>query len=351
MIASIEQGNSFPMSTDQASQCPACRSQNTRTILNVTAKQSAQHFVIEEGDKERNRKLTRHIEELWGGDHCVVRECQKCGFGFASPFAAGDAMFYNLAVPFVKYPENRWEFKRTVAELAHANTSGKTCLDVGAGFGFFLDKISERYFSPSEITAIEYNEISLRRLRAKGYNALDKDVMSDYFKNLESCFDYVFLFHIIEHLDRIDQVFERLHCIMRPNGSVFIAVPNPHRTALQEASGSLLDMPPNHIGRWTIPAFEAVSSRHGFAVDGAELEPFSIGAFILDDLANSYVRRTQNSETIANRIRSLPRSKARKFVEAVMAAGTVPHRIPTWIGAMKRRDELGSSLWVKLNRF
>src|SRR6185503_16100722 len=94
--------------------CPACLSTVTRPVFSVNAEESAQLQVIREGPyRERHDALVRLIRKKWKGDHCEIRSCRDCGFGFASPFVAGDAEFYNLAYPTVRYPKKKWEFSKT----------------------------------------------------------------------------------------------------------------------------------------------------------------------------------------------------------------------------------------------
>jgi hypothetical protein len=72
--------------------------------LEVTADQASRNFVNPRQYPVRFRKLKLHLSQLWGRDSCDIRKCADCGFGFADPFVAGGAEFYNLAAPHPSYP-------------------------------------------------------------------------------------------------------------------------------------------------------------------------------------------------------------------------------------------------------
>ena len=90
-------------------------------------------------------------------------------------YVSGDATFYNLAYERSSYPNERWEFERTVRELFSINFRAERVLEAGAGFGFFLDKIVDIYVPIIlGITALEYSDEAIKTLRRKGYFALQE---------------------------------------------------------------------------------------------------------------------------------------------------------------------------------
>ncbi|GLH77411.1 hypothetical protein SSBR45G_23190 [Bradyrhizobium sp. SSBR45G] len=329
--------------------CPACSGHRTAARFVVSAEQAAQHFVQQQEHPDINRKLRSHIEELWGGRSCQIRACESCGFGFSWPFVAGDQLFYNLAYPYVAYPSDRWEFGRTLEALRGQQLQGKTMLEVGAGFGYFLDLLCLHGASASLLTATEYGRTASARLRALGYEVVEDDVRSDALLAMSSRFDFIFLFQVVEHMDRLDELFQRLARLGKAGARVFIAVPNTAHTNYQEAHESLIDMPPNHIGRWTIEAFRRIGPRHGFDVVEHETQPFDMRHFLRTDLVFSHVRRAQDHPgSLSGRVRSLPRSPLRTVLEAAaIAAGSI-RRLPHWRSAYADRQRLGLSLWVQL---
>ena len=334
-----------------AAVCPACAKADLQAQFSVTASQAAQSVVLPSGDPDRNRRLTAHIHSLWGGDRCDIMKCNHCGFGFSSPFVAGDADFYNLANSDVSYPTAKWEFSRTLDALKQTRRDNATVLEVGAGDGFFLDMLRAVPIEAKNITAVEYNTKSIRNLESRGYRTIANDIREPEFDAYQSAFDFIFLFQVVEHMDGLDHLFSRLRDLLKPGGSVFIAVPNPRRIAYQESHGSVLDMPPNHVGRWTPQAFSELSTRQGLRVVASEIEPMDWVEFLEHDISYSHIRRTQlNPDGFSACIRSLPRGKFRRLAEAAAAMAYVPSRLGSWASAYRDRDNMGGSLWVHLTR-
>jgi SAM-dependent methyltransferase len=335
----------------EPAECPACRSRATRLLRTVSAREAAHCFAPERADRESNQRILIIVTSLWGGQTCHLMRCTDCGFGFSWPFVAGNADFYNFTGAAGVYPRSKWEFARTVAELERLGAERPKILEVGAGNGHFLNLICPRLVRAGDVTALEYNAKSIPMLERKGYRALSVDLRDKALDAERGSFDFIFLFQIVEHLDGLDTLFGRIRDLLKSGGSAFCAVPNPARIEYQEAHRSVPDLPPNHIGRWTPQAFDAVCRRNGLVVRSAELEPLSWREFLSHDISYSHIRRAQlNPDGLIARIRSLPRSRMRRLAEAVLAALCVPARLSAWHYVYRHRERLGGSLWVRLDR-
>lgn len=333
-----------------AASCPACQGTSTEHLFGVSAEEAAQHFILAEADPQSHDILKRHIAELWGQESCEIRKCAGCGFGFANPFVAGDALFYNLAYPRVNYPAEKWEYQATADRLAGRSSPAGDIIDVGAGFGFFLDKIRSRLGQDRNYLAVEYHDRAAELLAKKGYEVIKEDLRSERFAPLRGRFAYIFLFQVVEHMNALDQLFNRIGDLLAENGSAFVAVPNPARTDFQENSGSLIDMPPNHIGRWNKEAFVALAERTGLQVLSTHYEPFNVIEACKIDLKYYYLKRTQSRGTLANRLRCLPASKVRTLLEAALALTAAPVRLPVLLNAARSAGLPGYSMLVELGR-
>lgn len=331
--------------------CPACGSTNIspKIKLTVSAKEAAQHFVLAECDKERHAQLADHICGLWKSLQCEIRKCDVCELAFSWPFVAGDGVFYNLAYPHVDYPKARWEWDKISNILGSLDTRGKRGLEIGSGFGYFLDLVSPHYFECADMVAIEYNGVAAGRLRERGFTVFEQDIREPKFNKFENSFDYVFMSQVLEHMDNIQPLFERIKLITRDGAHLFIAVPNSTRTEFNENNKSLLDMPPNHISRWSDQAFISLAEMTGFDVLEITHEPMSFMSFIKQDLIYSHMRRSQVPGSMSNRVRSKPRNKFRRFEEAALTLIYSPSRFAIWAKALSQQS-LGSSTFVHLQR-
>lgn len=297
----------------------------------------------------RYEQLVVHIRMLWNAEECEIRLCESCQFAFSWPFVAGDGHFYNLAYPHVDYPKARWEWDRTAEALKGMTTRGRRGLEIGSGFGYFLDLVCPALFDWTDMVSIEYNAVAAQRLAQKGCSVFPEDIREPFFTRYADTFDFVFMFQVLEHMDRLHALFERLNLVTRKGANLFIAVPNSDRTDFNEANHSLVDMPPNHIGRWSPQAFGALAQSAGWKVAKIDREPMSFPAFVKQDLIYSHMRRSQVSGSLSNRVRSRPRSGFRRLEEALVALLHSPLRFGVWAKALGRGD-LGDSMLVHLQR-
>lgn len=323
--------------------CPVCSSERVTTLYTLSSEDAAQHFIRREGNPQRHQDLAAHIETLWGDKQSSVQQCLDCEFGFAYPYVAGDMLFYKLAYEHDAYPRDKWEYNRTVEELAGLNFHGQRVLELGAGHGFFLDKIVDVHVPKAGIRALEFDEGAVATLQRKGYAAIQQDVHS---APLEPGSDAAFLFQVLEHMDQLDALFDRLHSLLRKDGLLIIAVPNAIEIGFNEQNGSLLDTPPNHIGRWSERAFKTMGERHGFRLDRFEVEPFSLKNFVLQDIVYSYQRTSQEAGTLANWSRKFRRTRYGKLLGAAVAAAYAPRRLNVWRRAASTPN-MGGCVWAK----
>lgn len=326
--------------------CPVCHSLVTETMWRVSAEEAAQHFVGVAGDAGRHKDLVASIRRLWKQDECAIAHCNACGFSFAVPFVAGDKSFYNIAYPRPSRVSQKWDFDRTLSEMSSLNSRMDSVLEIGAGYGFFLDKITDTYVPRSGVHAIDYRDVNVNQLIRKGYTAFDRDVRT---LDLHQTFDAIFMFQVVEHMDDLDTLFAKVSSLLSRSGLLFITVPNAIRTGFQEAHASLRDMPPNHIGGWSPKAFRIIAARHGLRMVKHETEPFSLKTFAKKDLYFFYLRRAQEAGTIENWARLRRSRSLGKWLSFAVAACNAPRRIRVWSEAARRTD-LGMALWVMFRR-
>lgn len=103
-------------------------------------------------------------------------------------------------------------------KLINAQPQKGKLLDIGAGTGDFLVVAKKDGW---QITGIEPNAKAKAIALNKGVNFADK--LSD----LQSySFDVITMWHVLEHVPNLDEYILELKRLLKPNGSIFIAVPN-----------------------------------------------------------------------------------------------------------------------------
>lgn len=343
----------FYRNTPVAIACPVCRSAAGRLLYTVDSQSAAQHYVLFETQPERHTALRRYIESLWKQNHCSVVSCEGCGFGFPDPYVAGDAGFFELAYQRSGYPGWKWEFERTLQVLQGLKRQGRLAngrlLEIGAGDGAFIKRIAPALLPRSSVVCTEYSSYGLEALGSYGITCVPKDIRDSAPEIEEGAFSAVCLFQVLQHMDGLDELFERFNEITEPAAHLFIAVPNRHRIEFNELHGSLLDLPPSHVGRWSRRAFETIGGRHGWSIRTYEIEPESSFSRITSYLAFKYLRRRQQKGSLANRIERLGRGAARRVLQAA-AAGLYAFSSFGALRTLLSDPGLGESQWVHLEK-
>jgi SAM-dependent methyltransferase len=276
-------GRDRPGGIETDSSCPVCGTANAAFVHVFSAQDAAQRFVLRDTDRERHDALVHSIRSLWQRNTCEIRRCRNCDFGFTVPFVGGDPLFYSLAYPVNDFPHNKWEYERTVRALrqSYAAPSDGKVLELGAGSGQFLEKIVPSLFARENTTAVDFDSANASALREAGYRTIHGDIRMCLPE--ERGYSAIFMFQILEHLDHPRALFSSLHDLLEPDGELVLAVPNGAAIEWNEAAGGLVDMPPNHIGRWRTRTFESLASGTGFRVVSIEARPCSVVERLKDD--------------------------------------------------------------------
>jgi SAM-dependent methyltransferase len=333
--------------------CPICRAANATTLYAVTAREAAQHFVLAEVDPQRHERLAIHIAALWRRDSCRLLRCTGCGFVYADPFVAGDANFYTLAYGKQhekSYPAWKWEYDQTMSALKVTTRKHDPrevrLLEIGAGTGVFSKRLAELGFTRERIVTTEYSDFGRFEIERAGITCKPEDVRSPTFDRMAGFFDVICLFQVVEHMDRLDDLFERLHELACDSADLFIAVPNERRIEFNERNGGLLDMPPNHIGRWNHKCFDIIGRRHGLNVVEHRYERPSFLPSAMQFAAYHYLRRAQCSTSFANRIERTAGGLSPMLRKSVRVSGVALAALPA-ISALVQvgGPQLGDSQW------
>ena len=325
--------------------CPVCCTNEAHLLWSVSSKQAAQHFILKEKQSERFLKLVSHIESLWGQDSCEVVQCNNCGFCYSNPYVAGDMQFYTLAYDRSGYPTWKWEYQITYETLKMFLKPEATLLEIGAGDGAFVKRISNELLPKENIICTEFSGYGRQKIEELGLKCFSDDFRYLHFGKLKGNFDVVCMFQVLEHLDRLDAVFQKLYSLMKKGGSLFIAVPNHKRIEFNELNGALLDMPPNHIGRWNKLCFEKIGKQYGFYVEKYKVENFSFFQMAKQFTMYRFLRKSQQSGTFENYLQRIKNPYLFRKLQLISMAVDSIITIPT---VMKKGFSEGDSQWVHL---
>ncbi|WP_374090751.1 class I SAM-dependent methyltransferase [Methylomicrobium lacus] len=331
--------------------CPICGFSDGRLLYTVTSAEAAQHFVLKEVNQARHNKLADHITHLWGQTTCDVVSCNCCHFIFSRPYVAGDSTFYTLAYERTGYPAWKWEYQKSADAISEIVSRSPRhplrLIEIGAGNGAFVKSIAPDIIPKENILCFEFSEYGRNKIVEYGIKCQSDDIRSINSSNHPGQFDLICMFQVLEHMDRLDVLFKTLNSLSKFDSHLFISVPNAEQIEFNETHGCLLDMPPNHIGRWNLHGFEQIAVAFGWTLAEFRIEPLNVKDALKQQIAYRYLKISQDSSTWANKIECINSDKVRRILRIVCAGVYSLTSVKILFKAISDKNR-GDSQWIHL---
>ncbi|WP_299114888.1 class I SAM-dependent methyltransferase [uncultured Winogradskyella sp.] len=149
--------------------------------------------------------------------------------------------------------------KRKLKLINSFNSDDKTLLDIGCGTGDFLDVAQKDNW---KITGIEPNENARHIANSKTKHSVFE---IEHLEKLEAnSFDVITLWHVLEHLPNIETHIKRFKHLLKPKGTLVIAVPNykSYDALYYENFWAAYDVP-RHLWHFSKTSIEKIFKKEG----------------------------------------------------------------------------------------
>jgi len=316
--------------------CPVCGNSENKLLYKVSAKEAANHFLVTQNINHVKPEIIEDkIARLWKTQEAAVVACNTCQFTFADPFIAGDYEFYNL-LPHAGANDRenwKWEFSKTLKKIKEFREEGNdlNLIEIGASTGDFVKRVAG-VIPVNKIFCLEHSEIGVGSIRKAGieahsWNFHELQKKKEYLNK----FNVICLFQVLEHLDNLADTFNVFNAISKEDAHLFIGVPNGRKIRFNELNNALLDMPPNHIGRFNKKSFEFLGNKYGWKTEEIAVEPFTPLDVMKTVMYYQSLKRAQfpmEGETTWSRIRQYVQIKNMRLQSIV------------------KHKQLGDTLWV-----
>lgn len=173
--------------------------------------------------------------------------------------------------------------KLSIIRQASGKSTGKL-LDIGAGTGYFLNHaLSEGW----EVTGTEKSR------QARDYAWQQWKLLlhpEDHLFTLPAgMFDVITLWHVMEHLPDLDKYWKAIRHLLRQDGTLAIALPNPLSTDAQHYREywAAWDVP-RHIWHFSPENIQSLAAGYGFKMVSMHRMPFD--SFYVSLLSERYKR-------------------------------------------------------------
>ena len=207
----------------------------------------------------------------------TINACEKCGFKFTNPRPDEQEIGRYYESEEYIYHSNKkkgiflsaFHFVRDIAirnKLKWINTltpgNSKSMLDYGCGTGEFLSACKRNGW---QTKGVETSPSARKHAIEKfGLDVEDLPAFSSLPKN---SYDIITLWHVLEHVHRLDEALATLASLLKTNGHLLIAVPNCSSldAAHYGANWAAYD-PPRHLYHFTPKDMDALLDKHGMKV-------------------------------------------------------------------------------------
>lgn len=231
------------------------------------------------------------------GESFEIACCEDCGFRFTQgfPVEAEIGRYYEtpdyishsdtkrglINILYHKVRKKMLDRKAGLIIEALGKNTGRL-LDIGTGTGYFSDAMKQRNW---QVKAIEKNEQA--RLFARehfGLDVADEKALDSY---PAGSFDVITLWHVMEHLEKLNKTWERLYQLLDTNGILVIAVPNCLSSDAEKYKEmwAAYDVP-RHLWHFTPATMKRLGEKHRFTL--TKLRPMPFDAFYVSVLSEKY---------------------------------------------------------------
>lgn len=155
-------------------------------------------------------------------------------------------------------------------------------LDYGAGTGYFARAMQRLKW---EVSAIEKSEQARQYSKEQfGFEMQPVEALDSY---EEGCFDVVTMWHVMEHIQNINEFWDELYRILDDNGIAVIALPNSASYDAQAYGEhwAAYDVP-RHLWHFTPSTVMKFGRKHGFILERQFTMPFD--GFYISMLSERY---------------------------------------------------------------
>ncbi|RFS20605.1 class I SAM-dependent methyltransferase [Chitinophaga silvatica] len=164
------------------------------------------------------------------------------------------------------------------------STSLKTgsVLDIGSGTGAFLHYMKQAGW---EVTGLEPDEIA--RKNAKEIHQIDARPIEELYSLPPQQYDAITMWHVLEHVHDLHKYLDHLRTLLKPGGSLLIAVPNYTSVdaSFYKEFWAAYDVP-RHLYHFSPSSMEQLLSQHNLKL--IKKHPMVFDGFYVSLLSEKY---------------------------------------------------------------
>lgn len=260
------------MSTKHISKCPVCRCKDFKDYL-----------------------LCK--DYYASGEEFSLIECNQCGFVFTQDFPTEDIIEEYYHVPdYISHSDTKKGFVNRLYHIArsialrskskivskYSGLEDGLLLDIGCGTGYFINQMKKKQWV---VTGIEKDEGARKYAKDKfGLNTHSAEYFAQITKAKK---DVITMWHVLEHVEQLNNTLEQIHHILEDEGIAIIALPNKNSLDAKSYGRywAAYDVP-RHLWHFSPKDFELLANKHNFKL--VDKKPMYFDAFYISMLSEKY---------------------------------------------------------------
>ena len=231
------------------------------------------------------------------GEQFEVWECADCGFTFTQdvPVEAEIGRYYETP-EYISHSDTEKGLMNKVYHIVRqfmlrkkvrlieraSHVKNGQLLDIGTGTGYF--PFTAQKFG-WKVQAIEKN--AKARVFAQEHFHLDVQGDEAFDVLPDKTFDVITMWHVMEHIEHLNELWEQLHRLLKEQSILVIAVPNHHSYDAKKYGSwwAAYDVP-RHLWHFTPSVIKKMGEKHKFEL--VEQHPMPFDAFYVSMLTEKY---------------------------------------------------------------
>lgn len=241
------------------------------------------------------------------GEFFAIVSCVNCGFKFTNPRPEEDEIgrYYESQDYISHSNSSKGIFNKTyqlvrkyaidgkVKMLESLGPDQKKVLDIGSGTGEFLSALKRAGW---ETMGLEPND-KARQFAQQKYH-LQMGHTSQIAELEIGSMDVITMWHVLEHVHKLNEIVKQLKRILKPNGNLLIAVPNvtSFDADLYKKEWAAFDVP-RHLYHFSKEHIELLFEKVGMKV--VKIYPMYFDSYYVSMLSEKYQKGKTNPANLA----------------------------------------------------
>jgi len=234
------------------------------------------------------------------GEIFKIVQCNGCSFAFTNPIPDEDEILkYYKSENYISHSDTKKGLmnmayhqvrKITLKEklnLINELSRKGTLLDIGCGTGYFLNTCRENGWV---IEGTEPDPDARKIAEAQTKSQISESIFS---KTNDASYDIITMWHVLEHVHKLNENMERVTRLLKKDGKLIIAVPNckSYDAQVYKEHWAAYDVP-RHLYHFTANTMDKFLQKHNFRI--IKKEPMKFDAFYVSMMSEKY----KNGSTI-----------------------------------------------------